>query len=142
MNSSHDKPPLGPVTEKGSWRPPGPHELRLFVQASQHEGGMSEMPAAAQRFAKRACAAVSGYPGPPELPNWLRAMIQKKASVEDLTRTLHERLHRAPSAQHQELALMMANEIARMQGGPKVLAKYLTPELLQRLGGVTRRDGA
>ena len=67
-------------------------------------------------------------------------MIEKKASVEELAQTLHDRLQRVPSEENQELALIVANEIARMKGGSEVLARHATPELLARLSGKGGKD--
>ncbi|MEY2410216.1 MAG: hypothetical protein QOF48_2886 [Verrucomicrobiota bacterium] len=93
------------------------------------------MPAPAEKFARRFSATVTHYPAQSELPNWLRAMVEKKASADELTKTLHDRLQRAPSEENQELALILANEIARMEGGSEALAKYATTQLLARLAG-------
>lgn len=130
-----DKNTEYPYPQKGARKAPDKRELRIFVQAAVHEGGSRELPAPAQNFARRFSAALTHYPAQRELPNWLRAMIEKKASVEQLAKTLHDRLQRAPSEENQELALIVANEIARMDGGSEALSKNVTPELLARLSG-------
>lgn len=130
-----EKSPGLTFPDKGARTAPESRELRIFGQAAIQEGGTKEMPAAARKFSRRFSSAVTHYPEPYELPNWLRAMIEKKSSVEELAKTLHDRLHRAPSEENQELALLLANEIARMKGGSEVLGRYTTPELLARLTG-------
>jgi hypothetical protein len=110
-------------------------ELRTFVQPEAQEGGLKRMPEPAKRFARRFSETVSHYPKKKELPNWFRAMVERKASVEELTKTLHDHLYRAPSKENQELALIVANQIARMKGGSEVLPRYVTPELLSKLSG-------
>jgi nitric oxide reductase activation protein len=124
-----------PYPQKGARKALDKRELRIFAQTAVHEGGSREVPAPAQNFARRFSAALTHYPAQRDLPNWLRAMIEKKASVEELAQTLHDRLQRAPSEENQELALIMANEIARMDGGSEVLSKHSTPELFARLSG-------
>lgn len=124
-----------PYPDKGARKKPDKAELRRFVQADMHEGGTKRMPEAARKFASRFSDAVTRYPERPELQNWLRAKVEKKVPVEELVKTLHDRLQRAPSEENQELALVVANEAARMQGGLEAIHKYLTPELLARLGG-------
>jgi hypothetical protein len=49
-------------------------------------------------------------------------------------------LHRAPTEENQELALILANEIARMKGGAEALAAHGTPDLLARLSGTGGED--
>jgi hypothetical protein len=124
-----------PFPQKGARAAPDKREMRIFVQSAIHEGGSKEMPAPAARFARRFSATVSHYPEQRDLPNWLRALIEKKVSTEELAQTLHDRLLRAPSEENQELALIVANEIARMKGGPEALAKHVVPELLAKLSG-------
>lgn len=124
-----------PFPQKGVRLAPDRQDLHLFVASPGHEGGTREMPAAAAKFASRFRATLTRYPSQQELPNWLRAMIEKKASVEELSKTFHDRLLRAPSAENQELALLVANEIARMKGGSEALARHKTPELLAKLSG-------
>ncbi len=130
-----DKNAEYPYPQKGARKAPDKRELRIFVQAPVHEGGSKEMPSPATKFARRFSAAVTHYPAQRELPNWLRAMIEKRASVQELVVTLHDHLHRAPSEENQELALIVANEIARMKGGSEALAKHVTPDLLAKLSG-------
>lgn len=130
-----DKEEPYPYAEKGARKAPDNREVRIFVQAALQEGGSREMPASALKFARRFSAALTDYPAQRELPNWLRAMIEKKASVEELGQTLCDRLQRAPSEENQELALLVANEISRMDGGAEVLSRHATPELLARLSG-------
>jgi len=124
-----------PYPQKGARIAPDRRDLHIFVASSGHEGGLREMPASAAKFAIRFSAALTPYPSIPELPNWLRAMIEKRVSVEELAKTFHDRLLRAPSEENQELALLLANEIARMKGGSEALAKYKTAELLAKLSG-------
>src|SRR5690242_3925039 len=119
-----------PYPEKGVRPAPDRRELNVFVASSVFEGGTRERPAPAIKFASRFSATLTRYPSPQELPNWLRAMIEKKVSVEELAKTFHDRLLRAPSEANQELALLLANEIARMDGGSEALARHKTPELL------------
>lgn len=121
------------LPERGVRAAPNESEMRVFPQAAMREGGTRQVPAAARQFARRFSLTLTHYPDRRELPNWLRAMVEKKVSVEELTKALHDRLHRAPTEENQGLALVMANEIARMKGGPEALAKYTTPELLERL---------
>lgn len=135
MSSSHEQPSGYPLKEKGARSAPDARELRVFIRSGRHEGGMVDMPAAARAFARRTADAVTHYPDPHELPNWLRAMIEKKVPAEELARTLQERLRRAPSEDSQEMALLLANEIARMPRGAEALAKHITPELLRALSG-------
>lgn len=129
------KSPKYPYAEKGARQAPDRRELRIFTQSARHHGGQQEMPAPARRFATTFSASVTRYPDQRELPNWLRAMIEKKVRVEELVQTLQKRLNRAPTEENQELALIVANEVARMEGGSEALAKYTTPELLARLSG-------
>lgn len=124
-----------PYEQKGARKAPDKRELRIFAQTALHEGGATEMSATAQKFAGRFAATVSHYPRQRELPNWLRAQIEKKVPVEELAKTFNERLQRAPSEENMELALIVANEISRMDGGSKALARYLTPTLFKRLQG-------
>lgn len=124
-----------PYPQKGARAAPDKREMRIFLQSAMHEGGSREMPAPAARFARRFSATVSHYPEQRELPNWFRALIEKKVSAEELAQTVRDRLHRAPTEENQELALIVANEIARMKGGPEALAKHVQPEFLARLAG-------
>jgi hypothetical protein len=130
-----DKEIAYPYEQKGVRKAPDQRELRLFVRAAQHEGGAKEMPAPAQKFASRFSTTLTHYPKRRELPNWLSAQIEKKVPVEELAKTFHERLLRAPSEENMELALLMANEIARLDGGSEALAKHVTPDLFAKLHG-------
>lgn len=133
-----DKSPEYPYQDKGIRKDPDRLELVKFLQAAKQEGGTRKMPLGARKFADRFSAALTHYPNVKELPNWIRAMVEKKVSVEELAQTLHDRLHRAPSEENQQMALLLANEIARMKGGSEALQKHITEELLQRLSG--KRD--
>jgi hypothetical protein len=124
-----------PYAHKGVRKAPDERELRIFTQTSIHEGGMKAMPAPAAKFARAFQASVRRYPEPRELPVWLLALVEKKVSVQELAAAVHDRLVRAPSEENQELALLLANEIARMKGGPEVLSKHATPELFLKLSG-------
>jgi hypothetical protein len=124
-----------PYHVKDVRKEPDDRELRILIQPSIHEGGLKEMPAPAKKFAARFAANVTHFPAKRELPNWFKAMIEKKVSVEELTKTLQEHVFRAPSEENQELALIVANEISRMKGGSEILPKYITPELLTKLSG-------
>lgn len=124
-----------PYKEKGIRQAPDERELRVFIQSAEHEGGTKNIPAPARAFAREFSGKLTRYPDPRDLPNWLKAQIEKQATVEELAQTLHDRLHRAPSKESQEMALVLANEIARMKGGSETLSKLLTPELFARLGG-------
>jgi hypothetical protein len=53
--------------------------------------------------------------------------------VEELTRTLSEYVLRAPSEEMQEFGLLAANQIARMEGGPEMLQRYVTNDFLLKL---------
>lgn len=122
-----------PYPQKGTRQAPDTREMNIFVKSAVHEGGSKRIATPAKKFASRFSTTVTRYPKSQELPKWFRAMIEKKVSTEELAKTLHDRLHRAPSEENQEFALIVANEIARMKGGAEVLAKYATPELLARL---------
>jgi hypothetical protein len=89
----------------------------------------------ARPFQKRAAAEIAYYPEGQRLPKWVLALIEKKVSVEDFAQTVHDRTLRAPSEDNQRLALLLANEIARLPDGPEILDRYLTPELLVGLSG-------
>ena len=122
-----------PFPEKGIRREPDKREVHAFIRSTVHEDGTRETPRAAQHFARRFADAVTPYPAHQELPKWLLALIEKKALVREVAQTLQEHLRRAPSERNQELALIVANEIARMEGGAEELARHVTPELLARL---------
>lgn len=128
-----DKIPEYP--DMGIRTPPDIAELEEFEQAADKDGGMREISLEAQNFADRFSGALTQYPKAKKLPNWVRAMVEKKVSVEELTQTLHDRISRAPSHENLEMALLLANEIARMKGGSEALAKHLTEEFLSRLKG-------
>jgi hypothetical protein len=122
-----------PYPEKGIRKEADRREARAFIRSALHQDGTRETPRAAQQFARRFSAGLTRYPAQPELPKWLLALIEKKASVREVAQTLQEHLRRAPSEENQELALIVANEIARMEGGAEELARHVTPELLARL---------
>jgi hypothetical protein len=131
----NDKVTDNQFPQQGTRKAPEREELLGFLRESEREGGSKRIPAAAKRFAGSFAATLTHYPKRRELPKWLRAMVAKNAPVEELAKTLHDRLLRAPSEENMELALIMANEIARLDGGPAVLNRYVTPELLARLSG-------
>jgi hypothetical protein len=124
-----------PFPNKGAREKPQKSDLRRVVQAEVHHGGTTAMPEAARRFANRFSSAVMRYPARPELQNWVRALIERKAPVEEVVKMLHDRVQRAPSEENQELALVLANEVARMRGGTEAIHEHITPELLARLAG-------
>lgn len=127
-----------PLEEKGKREKPNAKELMLFTQRAQRTGGFRKRNAAAARFADRFAASVTRYARGGDQPKWLRALVQNKASVGQLVMTLRDRVYRAPTKANQEFALLLANEIARMEGGSEALTKHLTPELLSRLSGKRR----
>lgn len=136
-----DKAPDYPYPHKGARKAPDKRELRILIQSAAcggvskelHEGGIKERNTAALNFSRRFAATVMHYPVQRETPVWFRVLIEKKATVEEMAQTLRDRLHRAPTAESQEFALLMANEIVRKKGGAEAVAKHVTPELLGRL---------
>ena len=127
------KIPEYPFKLKDARREPDYNELRILVQSAVKNGGTNKVPAPAKRFSGNFTATVREYPKNKELPNWFRSMVQKKASVEELTKTLSEYVLRAPSEEIHEFALLAANQIARMEGGPALLQRYVTHEFLSKL---------
>ena len=121
--------------EKGVRKIIDENEARLFTRVSLSEGGTKRIPAAASAFARNFSSGISGYSKPSELPNWLKALATKKVSMAELAKAVHDRLNRAPTRENMELALNLANEIARLKGGGEILSSYVTPELLARLSG-------
>ncbi|HYK20839.1 MAG TPA: hypothetical protein VEV42_08900 [Pyrinomonadaceae bacterium] len=130
-----DKEIAYPYEQKGARKAPERREVDVLVRKPVHEGGLKDMPAPAQKFASRFSTTLTHYPKQRELPNWLRALVEKKVPVEELAKTTQERLLRAPSEENMEITLLVANEIARMKGGPEALGKYITPDLLAKLHG-------
>jgi hypothetical protein len=124
-----------PFKQLGSRRAPDLDDVRAFARRGLREGGRRTVPTAARPFQKRAAAEIAHYPEPQALPRWVLALVEKKVSVEELARTVHDRTLRAPTEENQKLALLLANEIARTPDGPELLERHLTPELLQRLSG-------
>lgn len=128
-----------PFKELGPRRAPDQSDVRAFARRGIREGGRRTVPTAARAFQKRAGAEVAQYPEPPALPRWVLALVEKKVSVEEFAKTVHDRTLRAPSAENQRLALLLANEIARRPDGSQILERYLTPELLRRVTGEGER---
>ena len=122
-------------TEQGKRTRPDARELAIFTQGFRAAGGSRKRRPAAVRFATRFAARVSRYPAVHGQPRWLRALVQTGVSVEEVFATLRNRLQRAPSKANQEFALVLANELARKEGGSEALSRHLTPELFARLSG-------
>jgi hypothetical protein len=122
---------------------PAPHaeEAAALARSALRDAGRRTAPAAARAFQRRSAAEVEPYPEQGPLPKWVLALRERKVSGEDFARAVHDRTMRAPSAQNQRLALLLANEIARRPDGPKLVERYLTPELRRRLSGKGRESG-
>jgi hypothetical protein len=97
------KIPDYPFRLKEVRKEPDPDELRILVQSALKQGGTTKIPIPAKKFSERFTTTVRYYPKQKELPNWFRAMVQKKASVEELTKTLHDYVFRAPSEENRNL---------------------------------------
>lgn len=129
-----------PFKELGPRRGPDLDDVRAFARQGVRHDGRRSIPTAARSFQQRAAAEVAHYPETPALPKWILALVEKKVSVDEFARAVHDRTLRAPSEENQRLALLLANELARMPNGSKTVERYLTPDLLLRLsgGGVQR----
>lgn len=130
---------LGPSVNcganKGKRECPSAKELQLFIQRPRREGGSKRVRVSASRFAGHFSAALTRYPVGLDQPKWLRALVETKASVDQLATIVRDRLRRAPTKSNQEIALVLANEIARIDGSSKVLEKHLTTDLFSHLSG-------
>ena len=122
-------------TNKGKRECPSAKELQLFIQQPHREGGSKRVRVSASRFAGHFSTALTRYPVGLDQPKWLRALVKTRASVDQLVTIARDRLWRAPTKSNQELALVLANEIARIDGGKEVLEKHFTPDLFSRLSG-------
>jgi hypothetical protein len=128
-----------PFEERGVRSPPDRRELTAFVAPAQGSGRARRMPAQAREFQRNAAAQVSVHPDPGDLPRWVRALVERKVRPDEFAKVVAERTRRAPSKDNQVLALTLANEIARMEGGPAAIERHLTPDLLDRVGGRAER---
>src|SRR5438128_1079516 len=97
--------------EKGTREVPDQVEQRILAQPALLQGASGEIPIPAKQFARRFETTVMHFPKQRNLPKWLLTMIEKQASAEELAKSLHDRLFRAPSKANQEMALLVANEI-------------------------------
>jgi len=124
-----------PFKELGPRRGPDLDEVRAFARQGVRHDGRRSVPTAARAFQQRAAAEITPYPELHELPRWVLALVEKRVSVDEFARTVHDRTLRAPSEENQRLALLLANELARTPNGSEIVGRYLTPDLLQRLSG-------
>jgi hypothetical protein len=139
-SGGHMSPQDYPFEETGVRPAPDREEAAVFSTAALTEGGVRSVPSQARRFQKQAAAELSEHPMPEKLPRWVLALVQKKVQADELAKTVAERTMRAPSKENQTLALMLANEIARMDGGPEAIQRHFTPELLDRVSGRGERE--
>lgn len=128
-----------PFEERGVRTPPDRHETTVFTAQTHEAGGARRTPGEAREFQKVAAADVTIHPEPSELPRWVRAMVERKVPADVFARAVADRTGRAPSRDNQLLALTLANEIARMEGGGAAIERHLTPELLDRVSGRAER---
>jgi hypothetical protein len=69
----------------------------------------------------------------PEMPLWLRALIEKKATDEEVIDALEKRLRRAPTHETLLLANALSRDLTRRTGNSEWLHKLLTQELVNAI---------
>lgn len=69
----------------------------------------------------------------PEMPLWLRALIEKKATDEEVIDALEKRLRRAPTHETLLLANALSRDLTRRIGHSEWLHKLLTQELVNAI---------
>lgn len=130
-----------PYREKGPRPRPDAADVRAFARGGNFDAGRKTTPAAARLFQQRAARQVSSPPSEVPLPRWVLALRQREVSLAEFAETVYKRTLRAPTKENLTLALMLANEIARAEGGGELVAEYVTPELLAHLGA-ERKGGS
>ena len=69
----------------------------------------------------------------PEMPLWLQALIEKKATDEEVIDALEKRLRRAPTHETLLLANALSRDLTRRTGHSEWLHKLLTQELVNAI---------
>lgn len=111
-------------------------ELRLMARA-EGASGQGSAPAEAQIYARR--AAMELHVEQPitdtELPNWVRAHIQKKTDLDEFLKALHERTLRAPGDEQVRLAEALVNELSFHKEAAPVIKRLVDATTLAQLQG-------
>lgn len=68
-----------------------------------------------------------------EEPTWLRALVEKKASDEEVIAAVEKRLRRAPTRENLLVAQALAHDLVKRSGGGERLRKVLTQELVKEI---------
>lgn len=117
---------------------PGPSDreaLRRDAQWPQAHGEveLSERPARwfDQQEAER--AGPDPQARPVGRPKWAIEMVEQEVPPERLLATLVDKVQEEPSEKLFRQAELMLNDIARLDDGPELLKRYVTPELITRL---------
>jgi hypothetical protein len=63
-----------------------------------------------------------------EIPNWVKAMIERNASYEEVLNRAEDQLRRAPSAENHILVQALTNEFGRPVKGRLDIRKLVTPQ--------------
>jgi hypothetical protein len=120
--------------ERGVREGPTEVELRSMAAVAPRVSGAVYVPPAALRFQRRFAESIRRHPDIQEMPKWVLGMVEKKASIEEFAKVVHDRTMRAPTEEAIELAAVLANEVARMEGGGAVVQEHITPEVLRQVG--------
>lgn len=135
--ASSSFPMDGRQPQRGSRDVLSARQASIFRRVATADGKV-DLPSDASRFAESSRSAYRYREEPisdEELPNWVRAHVEKSATIDELLVELRRRLLRAPTEEHLHLALAVANEVARRPEGARIVRRHLSQELVDSLTG-------
>ena len=118
-----------PFREVGSRAAPTEAEARSLAHQSR-EAGVRSGPAGARASSRWAAKALFAQERPGDMPQWLLAMVERRALPEEVLQTLRRRLARAPTEANLRLAQHLVNDVLRQRGGAEALRGVLNQRVL------------
>jgi hypothetical protein len=112
--------------------PPTQERMRTLAAGETKSGAGAKAPGEeVLRRARLQVARPSERLAALEEPSWLRALVEKKASDEEVIDAVEKRLRRAPTRENLLVAQALAHDLGKRQGGGERLRKVLTQELVK-----------
>jgi hypothetical protein len=116
--------------------PPTEARMRTLATGDTKSGPGKKEKAPDAAVVRRARAQVvrpGAVPLVREEPTWLRALVEKKASEEEVIAAVEKRVRRAPTKENLLVAQALAHDLGKRQGGGERLRKVLTQELVKEI---------
>ncbi|HSK81081.1 MAG TPA: hypothetical protein VLQ45_31800 [Thermoanaerobaculia bacterium] len=114
--------------------PPTEAQVRTLATGETRSGGGTKAPDEEVLRRERLQVVREGEkPFPLKEPSWLRALVEKKASDDEVIDAVEKRVRRAPTRENLLVAQALAHDLAKKRGSGERLRKILTQELVNEI---------